>query len=219
MKNQTLQVAAVCSAVFLISYITSGRVFITPRERAFQLEYKTTVKDIPTNAQIVDLWIPIPHDNAFQRITDLQIESQYPYKMHTAEYGNKMLHVRLSKPEQTSFSLTMRLNAVRTEHIQERLREPTTSTLKEESHEQLSQWLKADRLVPIDGKIKQWAQEVVDDAGAKTDLERIRAIYNHVVSTVKYDKTGQGWGRGDIFLRMRCKTRQLYRLPCDRHRL
>jgi transglutaminase-like putative cysteine protease len=26
-----------------------------------------------------------------------------------------------------------------------------------------------------------------------------RAIYNHVVSTVKYDKSGTGWGRGDIY--------------------
>ena len=26
-----------------------------------------------------------------------------------------------------------------------------------------------------------------------------RAIYNHVVATVKYDKTGKGWGRGDIY--------------------
>ena len=200
MKNQALQAAVVCGVVFLFSYIASGRlVSVTPRERAFQLEYKTTVKDIPTNAKTVDLWIPVSRDNAFQRITDLQIESQYPYQMHTAEYGNKVLHLRLSKPEQTSFSLTMRFNAVRIEHIQERLREPHTAALKEESDAQLSQWLKADRLVPIDGKIKQWAQEVVHAAGARTDLEKIRAIYNHVVSTVKYDKTGQGWGRGDIY--------------------
>jgi transglutaminase-like putative cysteine protease len=200
MKSHALQAAAICIAIFLFSYIASGRRdAIKPRERAFQLEYKTTVKDIPTNAKTVDLWIPVPHDNAFQRITDLQIESPYPYKMHTTEYGNKLLHLRLSKPEQASFAVTMRFNAVRIEHIQERLREPNAAALKDESDAQLSQWLKADRLVPIDGKIKQWAQEVVDAAGAKTDLEKTRAIYNHVVSTVKYDKTGQGWGRGDIY--------------------
>jgi hypothetical protein len=76
MKNQALQAAAICGAVFLFSYIASGRRdSVIPRQRAFQLEYKTTVKDIPTNAKTVDLWIPVPHDNAFQRITDLQIES------------------------------------------------------------------------------------------------------------------------------------------------
>lgn len=200
MKNQALQAAAVGGAILLFTYIALGQQdSVKPRERSFQLEYKTTVKDIPTTAKTVDLWIPIPHDNAFQRITDLQIESPYPYQTQAADYGNKMLHLTVSKPDQTSFSLTMRFNAVRIEHIQERLKEPNPAALKEESNAQLSQWLKADRLVPIDGKIKQWAQEVVDAAGAKTDLEKARAIYNHVVSTVKYDKTGQGWGRGDIY--------------------
>lgn len=199
MKNQALLVAAVCGAIFLFNLTAFGRRdSIKPRERTFQFEYKTTVKDIPTNAKTVDLWIPVPHDNAFQRITDLEIESPYPYQTHTSEYGNKVLHLKLIKPEQTTFSLTMRFNAVRIEHIQERLREPNTPA-SEERDAQLSQWLKADRLVPIDGKIKQWAQEVVDAASARTDLEKIRAIYNHVVSTVKYDKTGQGWGRGDIY--------------------
>ena len=33
-----------------------------------------------------------------------------------------------------------------------------------------------------------------------------RAIYDHVVATVKYDKTGKGWGRGDIYYA--CETRR-----------
>lgn len=53
--------------------------------------------------------------------------------------------------------------------------------------------------MPIDGKIKQWARQVVDSVGAKTDLEQARAIYNHIIATVRYDKTGTGWGRGDIY--------------------
>ena len=53
--------------------------------------------------------------------------------------------------------------------------------------------------MPLDPKIRLWATEVVTKAGAKTDLEKARAIYEHVVSTVTYDKTGQGWGRGDIY--------------------
>lgn len=62
-----------------------------------------------------------------------------------------------------------------------------------------TRWLQPDRLVPIDGKVRQWARDVVDSAGAKTDLDKARAIYNHVIATVKYDKTGTGWGRGDIY--------------------
>ena len=63
----------------------------------------------------------------------------------------------------------------------------------------MSRYLQPDRLVPLDDTIRKWAREVVDAAGAKTDLEMARAIYNHVVSTVKYDKSGKGWGNGDIY--------------------
>jgi len=93
----------------------------------------------------------------------------------------------------------MRFNAMRREHIQERLHVDVYSGAKEDRDPEMARWLQPDRLVPIDGKVKQWAHEVVDAAGAKTDLEKVRAIYNHVVSTVRYDKSGQGWGRGDIY--------------------
>jgi hypothetical protein len=170
-----------------------------PRERRFEFEYKATVKDIPAGAKKVDLWIPVPHDNEFQKIADLKIESPHPYKIQTAEYGNKIMHISLADPQQPAFTVTMRFNATRKEHIQERLRQAGHSKAKGERDPHMARWLQPDRLVPIDGKIKRWAQEVVDAAGAKTDLEKTRAIYNHIVATVKYDKTGQGWGRGDIY--------------------
>ena len=34
--------------------------------------------------------------------------------------------------------------------------------------------------------------------GKKTDLEKARAIYDYTLATIKYDKSGEGWGRGDI---------------------
>jgi transglutaminase-like putative cysteine protease len=192
-------ILAFCLAPMLTSVSIPQALAAAPRERTFQFEYKATVKDIPIDAKQVEVWIPVPQSNHFQRITDLQIESPYPYQTNTAQYGNKVLHISLSKARQSSFTVTMRFNTVRTEHIQERLREKNGSEAKEERDPYMSRWLQPDRLVPIDGKVKQWAQEVVNAAGATTDLEKVRAIYNHVVATVKYDKTGQGWGRGDIY--------------------
>lgn len=171
----------------------------TPRERSFQFEYIATIKDIPTGAKTVDLWIPVPHDGPFQKITGLKIESPYPYHTGAAQYGNRVLHISLKSPHQSSFTVTMRFHALRKEHIQERLHVDVYSGPKEDRDPEMARWLQPDKLVPIDGKVKQWAHEVVDAAGAKTDLEKVRAIYNHVVSTVKYDKSGQGWGRGDIY--------------------
>jgi len=191
--------SAFCAVLTLTLLIDVSSRPATPHERSFQFEYSATIKDIPAGAHKVELWIPIPHDSPFQRITDLKIESPYPYQTHSAQYGNRVMHISLNNPRQSSFTLVMRFNALRKEHIQERLQPVTYSAAKEERDPDMERWLQPDRLVPIDGKVKQWAQEVVDAAGANTDLEKIRAIYNHVVSTVKYDKSGQGWGRGDIY--------------------
>ncbi len=87
---------------------------------------------------------------------------------------------------------------MRKEHLQPRLA-GARRLKRDEDPAVLAQYLKPDRLAPVDGQIRQWAQEVVNRAHARTDLEMARAIYNHVVATGKYDKTGKGWGRGDIY--------------------
>ena len=204
MKRNTLTIAALCSilSIFFINapaQKTDSAPRMNPRVRRFQFEYKATVKDIPTGSKKVDLWIPVPHDTPFQKITDLEIDAPYAYQIHTAEYGNKALHISLNDPQQSSLTVTMRFNAMREEHVQERLHQAKLLPAKEVRDPNITRWLKPDRLVPIDGKIKQWAEEVVTAAKAKTDLEKVRAIYNHIVATVKYDKSGQGWGRGDIY--------------------
>ncbi|HLJ47027.1 MAG TPA: transglutaminase domain-containing protein [Bryobacteraceae bacterium] len=171
---------------------------LTPRTRSFAFEYQATVKDIPAGAKHVDLWVPVPHDDPYQQITHFVVESANPYKIATAPLGNRVLHVGIDNPKETNFTVTMRFDATREEHRQARLWEPVKLT-KDEDPAALAEYLKPDRLVPLDDKIRTWAREVVEAAHAHTDLEMAQAIYNHVVATVKYDKTGKGWGRGDIY--------------------
>jgi transglutaminase-like putative cysteine protease len=172
---------------------------VAPRERPFAFEYVATVKDIPAGAKIVDVWIPVPHDDPYQKIKGLKIDSPFPYKIETAQFGNRVLHVRLKNPKETSLSVKMNFDVVRMEHVQDHLRQVGYHAPEEKPDPDMKRWLEPDRLVPLDDKIRGWANEVVNAAGAQTDLEKARAIYNHVVATVKYDKSGQGWGRGDIY--------------------
>ncbi len=169
-----------------------------PRERGFHLEYKAFVEDIPPGVKRLDVWIPVPHEDAYQKIRNLRIDAPYPYRIATAAEGNRMLHLGVDHPGRSSFSIAMNLDAVRIEHIQARLFEGPRISRDDDSKD-LARYLKPDRLVPLDARIRAWARGVVEEAGAHTDLDMARAIYNHVVSTVKYDKTGKGWGRGDIY--------------------
>jgi transglutaminase-like putative cysteine protease len=56
-------------------------------------------------------------------------------------------------------------------------------------------FLQPDRLVPVTGLPAEIAAKQV--AGRTTDLERARALYDYVFHTMKYDKSGTGWGHGD----------------------
>jgi transglutaminase-like putative cysteine protease len=176
----------------------SGVAQTPPRTRSFHFEYKAIVKDIPAGSRRVELWTPAPHDDEYQKISNLRIDSPYSYKILTAAHGNKMLHLAVNNAKASALTVTISFDAARTEHIQPRLA-GGPPLARDEDPRELAQYLQPDRLVPLDDQIRTWAREVVQKANAHTDLEMARAIYNHVVSTVKYDKTGKGWGRGDIY--------------------
>src|SRR6266508_4203265 len=99
-------VLSLTPAVSLFFVLVSQVGAATPRERKFEFEYKATVKKIPAGAKRVDLWIPVPHDSRFQKITDMQIESPYRYQIQTAQYGNRILHISLNHRQQSSFTVT-----------------------------------------------------------------------------------------------------------------
>ena len=173
-----------------------------PRSRTFQLSSTATVPVPPSGTKTLDLWLPVPHADASQDVRDLRIESPVPYKIEKGAYGNQMLHLRPRTVPTAPLVVKLTAQITRREHLNLRANNPTPinlKTQKEKPDYDMARWLAPDRLVPPDAKIKQQAQEVVAKAQAKTDLEKARAIYEHVVSTVTYDKTGQGWGRGDIY--------------------
>lgn len=159
-----------------------------PKQRSFAIEYTATLPRLAPAAE-AKVWIPIPVSGSHQSIAGLRIQSPNPYTLHTAANGDRILHTTAASGAviKVSYQVTRR------EHIQPLAKSSSNTS------DSPNCCLGPDRLVPIDGQIKQWAEEVVRQAKAKTDLEKARAIYNHVVATVKYDKTGKGWGRGDIY--------------------
>ena len=60
---------------------------------------------------------------------------------------------------------------------------------------ELARFVEAHRLVPVTGLPAELAAE--QTKGATTQLEKARDIYEYVFRTMKYDKTGTGWGHGD----------------------
>lgn len=165
-----------------------------PAERRLEFTYQTDLREIPAGAKHVDLWIPYPTSDENQTISDVRIESPFPSKLtKDPEYGNSILYVGVDNPSSSPGTVRMTFNVTRKENFRKNLAGRSGA----EPDPLLSRYRKPDALVPIDGKIKAMAEEVT--AGKKTPLEKARAIYDYTVSTLKYDKSGTGWGRGDIY--------------------
>jgi transglutaminase-like putative cysteine protease len=168
-----------------------------PRARRFELQYEATVTDIAIGSKHLQFWMPVPHDDTFQKVEQRSVDTPVPYSMTTGAHDNQILHIGDVPASTDRLPVKLTFRATR----RERLVRPIASGSSRVAlnAQERSAYLQPDRLVPLDDTIRKWAREVVSEANAHTDLEKARAIYNHVVATVKYDKSGKGWGRGDIY--------------------
>jgi transglutaminase-like putative cysteine protease len=115
--------------------------------------------------------------------------------MTGAEYGNQMAHVDVQNPGTGAITFTMEFTIRRDEHLNNAFTDVSSTTKKDPPN--LERWLKPDHLVPLDQRIRELSAEVT--AGKTTDIAKARAIYDYVLANMKYDKSGTGWGNGDIY--------------------
>ena len=185
------------SAVLLAAALaTAAAAADAPRSRDFELTYTAHVTELPPDAHQVDVWIPYPVSDGNQDVTVTEVVSPYPHEIvKEPRYGNSILHVTASDPKEPAFDVVMKVRVKRREYLRKDFAAKRSGAKGADASVQ--QWLKPDRLVPIDDRIRQLAVQVT--RGKKTDLDKARAIYDYVVDTMSYDKTGTGWGNGDIY--------------------
>ena len=154
------------------------------------------------------LWIPAPAArDGHQTIVptgarpaagDISISSDAPHTVgKDAEYHNQFFEFHPSPAQVAAgFDATVRFTVTRQEYVVLHNGAVVPALVRAAAEpEELSRYLQSDKLVPINGLIAQLAQQ--QTAGATTPLEKARQIYDYVVSTMHYDKSGEGWGRGD----------------------
>lgn len=182
------------------------------RERIVELTCRFTVSDVPAGAETVYAWVPIPPTSRWQRleglfIDDVTVERQVSSTIRSRvthslprsiltepEYGNRFLRLDLSGTgpigdHGLTVSVTFRVSRLSYRALN------GSGAQTADSPASLRRFLEPDRLVPIDGKIAEEARRVT--AGAEGPLARARLLYDHIVDSVRYDKTGKGWGLGD----------------------
>ena len=168
-----------------------------PRARSFELTYESVVRDLPAGAARVEVWVPYPASDANQKVEVAAVSAPYPTEVRREPLlGNGMLHLVAEHPDRSQIALAMTVRVTRAEWVS-RPFGAAQAHWQGQLQPAVAHWLRPDRLVPDDERIRTLARSVT--AGRSTDLEKARAIYDYVVATMSYDKQGTGWGRGDIY--------------------
>lgn len=169
-----------------------------PPVNQFSFTYQVRVNGIPKDSNDFKIWVPLAQSDAYQKILDFKIKSPYPYQIfEETQYGNKILYLSFEKPpeENLEFEVQYDVTVQGEKRTYDDLKKMGLSNEQvNEAREKMRLYLSSQRLLVINDKIREIAREVTE--GKPEDLEKARAIYDYVISYMKYDKTGEGWGKG-----------------------
>jgi len=147
----------------------------------FEFVYRVTLPEIKGEAR---LWIPLAKTDAFQMVTQEEISIPIKWeKVQDRDYGNDIC-VLYPQPADSGKTIELRYRVVRKE-----------KSSYSANGEDPTRFLRPEKLVPINETFKTLAEQAT--AGKKGDLARAKALYDHVLARMRYDKSGTGWGRGD----------------------
>jgi len=169
---------------------------LAQKERHFNFHYTFTVKNVIPGER-VRVWIPLAHEDAFQDVKVVSRAGDLPLKqVHQPEYGNELLYAEATRADKDEYKFSVDYDIVRREHVVLVNGKPALDLRPERAPRlQLARFLKPDRLVPVTGVPAELAAEQTKTA--ITQLEKAKDIYDYVFRTMKYDKSGTGWGHGD----------------------
>jgi transglutaminase-like putative cysteine protease len=165
-----------------------------PRSRTFSFTYATTVTGLAPG-QTARVWLPVPSSGKDQDVTI--VAKELPAEgiiSREPQYGNQILYVAARAGADGTVPLKVVYRVTR--------REIKGGSGKDiEDLKKLARFLQADALVPIDGK----PLELIKGKNLPKDqMAAARVLYEVVNGYMKYDKTGDGWGRGDAVWACEC---------------
>lgn len=162
--------------------------------RHFTFHYAFTVKKLPQGKKI-RIWIPAAQSDPFQDVKIISAKGDLPLrKTREGKFGDEIYFADSANASRPELNFDVEYDVTRRERVAlnpaaHMVRASLTTKERDED-------LQPDALVPITGLPAELAAKVTQ--GKAEPIDKARAIYDYVFSTMKYDKTGTGWGRGDV---------------------
>jgi transglutaminase-like putative cysteine protease len=173
----------------------SAQVVFSPKPGAWRNFRITTRLQIEKAEGKTQAWIPLPavhEDQWFQSNGSLWETNGVARIARDPKYGAEMLHVVWESTDKTPTVEVTSNIATRDRQID--LAKPGKPAPLSAAERQL--YLSATTLIPVDGIVRQTAERI--SAGARTEIEKARAIYEWIVVNTYRNAATRGCGVGDI---------------------
>jgi transglutaminase-like putative cysteine protease len=180
--------------IILLLSLCNGAHAEPVRVRSFNFTYHADIPVSNPSAKKIEVWIPLPREDAFQQVRDLKIDTPVHFEIVAQNLnGNRVAHLEAPAPLPASIPVTITFATIRHEEAANMI--AAARDIPEPADARFVAYLEPNRLVPLTGRIAQVSANLAEiDA---TPLQQARVDYEYVTSIMKYDKTGTGWGRGD----------------------
>jgi hypothetical protein len=195
MRSLRTSLFVITAAAALGSLAMFGGKAASGRQRTFEFTYQMHVSAQVAGSGQGRLWIPLPQSDEHQSIRKLAIESRVAHKEgKEQEYGNSYaLFSPTTEQTAAGYDVALRFEVTRREYKQDL--KATNRKGSRADDALLKRYLEPDKMVPLNATIAELAR--TETAGATEPMAKARRIYDYVASTMRYDKSGEGWGRGD----------------------
>lgn len=154
----------------------------------FEFYYKAKLPEITKKAK---MWIPIAQSDSFQTINIKSLDVPGKQQMlKDREYGNKILYLKL-KPEHSGQTINIVYQVQRKEKEPYKAKKPLQADIPSPE-----KYLASTELLPVGGRFGKIAHEVIQEKQRDNKLMQARALYDHIIDSVEYQKAGK-YGTGD----------------------
>lgn len=160
--------------------------------RTFRFTYEARIPAPPAGTRQLRVWVPLPRAEAgVQDVADLAIEPATARRTTSADYGNAWAYLELDAP---AGGVTVRWTA-RITRREDRGQGTGAASPRDRGEHQLIRIESDPATIEAADRIRAGLGL---DSPDLTDDAKARKIYDDVLGGMKYDKSGQGWGRGDF---------------------
>jgi transglutaminase-like putative cysteine protease len=156
----------------------------------YEFEVRVELPAASHEGRSIALWVPYPAEGPAQRLRSTSVSSPWPWRLgRDPKYGNRMIYTAgEARPESAEFVLRLEVERLPYRGV------PVDGRPLEGGWNP-GLFRGPDRLVPLEGLIRQVAEQ--ESRGLEAEAAKARAFYRYVLRSMRYDKSGEGWGRGD----------------------